>query len=37
MSYKRKENHEASMLGIALSLGLLAVLGIIKIFTLCLS
>lgn len=37
MSYKRKENYESSMLGIALSLGLLAVLGIIKICTLCLS
>ena len=38
MSYKRKENYEASMLGIAVSLlgavVLILVLGIIKLFTL---
>jgi hypothetical protein len=34
MSYKRKENHEASMLGIALSLGIALGLGIIKLLTL---
>jgi len=38
MSYKRKENYEASMLGIVVSLGiagvLILVLGIIKLFTL---
>jgi hypothetical protein len=38
MSYKRKENYEASMLGIAVSLVLAGVLilvfGIIKLFTL---
>jgi hypothetical protein len=38
MSYKRKENYEASMLGIAISLViagvLILVLGIIKLFTL---
>ena len=34
MSYKRKENYETSMLGIALSLGLALILGIIKLFTL---
>jgi hypothetical protein len=34
MSYKRKENYEASMLGIAVSLGIAAVLGIIKLLTL---
>jgi hypothetical protein len=37
MSYKRKENYEASMLGIAISLGMAAVLGIIKIITLCIN
>lgn len=37
MSYKRKENYESSMLGIALSLGLMVVLIIIKIMSLCLS
>jgi hypothetical protein len=34
MSYKRKENYETSMLGIALSLGIALGLGIIKLFTL---
>jgi hypothetical protein len=38
MSYKRKENYEASMLGIVVSLViagmLILVLGIIKLFTL---
>jgi hypothetical protein len=38
MSYKRKENYEASMLGIVVSLvlagGLILVFGIIKLFTL---
>jgi hypothetical protein len=34
MSYKRKENYETSMLGIALSLGLALILGIIKLLTL---
>ena len=38
MSYKRKENYEASMLGIVVSLGIAGVLilvfGIIKLFTL---
>jgi hypothetical protein len=34
MSYKRKENYESSMLGIAFSLGIAIVLGIIKLFTL---
>jgi hypothetical protein len=38
MSYKRKENYEASMLGIVVSLVIAAVLilvlGIIKLFTL---
>jgi hypothetical protein len=34
MSYKRRENYEASMLGIALSLAIALVLGIIKLFTL---
>jgi hypothetical protein len=34
MTYKRKENHEASMLGIAVSLGIALVLGIIKLLTL---
>ena len=37
MSYKRKENYEASMLGIVVSLGMMAVLGIIKIITLCIN
>jgi hypothetical protein len=37
MSYKRKENYEASMLGIAISLAMIAVLGIIKIITLCIN
>jgi hypothetical protein len=34
MSYKRKENYESSMLGIALSLAIAIVLGIIKLLTL---
>jgi hypothetical protein len=34
MSYKRKENHEASMLGIGLSLGIALGLVIIKLLTL---
>jgi hypothetical protein len=34
MSYKRKENYEASMLGIAFSLAIAIVLGIIKLLTL---
>ena len=38
MSYKRKENYEASMLGIVVSLGIAGVLilvfGLIKLFTL---
>jgi hypothetical protein len=37
MSYKRKENYEASMLGIAISLGMVAVLGIIKLVSLCIN
>jgi hypothetical protein len=37
MTYKRKENHEASMLGIALSLGIAAVLIIIKLVSLCIN
>jgi hypothetical protein len=35
MSYKRKENYEASMLGVVVSLGMVAVLGIIKIIMIC--
>jgi hypothetical protein len=34
MSYKRKENYEASMLGIALSFGIAGVLIIIKLIQL---
>ena len=37
MSYKREENYRASMLGIALSLGIVAILGIIKLITLCIN
>jgi hypothetical protein len=32
MSYKRKENYEASMLGIAVSLGIAAVLILVNLF-----
>jgi hypothetical protein len=32
MSYKRKENYEASMLGIAISLGIAAVLILVNLF-----
>ena len=37
MSYKRKENYEASMLGIVVSLGLMVVLIIIKIVSICIN
>jgi len=37
MSYKRKENYEASMLGIALSLVLGGVLIIFYLITLCIN
>jgi hypothetical protein len=37
MSYKRKENYESSMLGIVVSLGIAAVLIIIKLVSLCIS
>jgi hypothetical protein len=32
MSYKRKENYEASMLGIVVSLGIAAVLILVNLF-----
>jgi hypothetical protein len=37
MSYKRKENYEASMLGIVVSLGMAAVLIIFYLITLCIN
>jgi hypothetical protein len=37
MSYKRKENYEASMLGIAFSFGIAGVLIIIKLVSLCIN
>jgi hypothetical protein len=37
MSYKRKENYEASMLGIAVSLGIGAMLIIFYLITLCIN
>ena len=37
MSYKRKENYEASMLGIAVSLGIGVMLIIFYLITLCIN
>jgi hypothetical protein len=37
MSYKRKENYEASMLGIVVSLVIAGVLIILKLITLCIN
>jgi len=37
LSYKRKENYEASMLGIAVSFGIGGILIIVKLITLCIN
>ena len=37
MSYKRKENYETSMLGIALSFGIVGILIVIKLVQLCIN